>query len=109
MSTMDKEYSIHFERSGGFAGITLNVDIDSQQLNPEEKEKLNDLVINSGIFKGQEKNFPPTNIPDEFQYVLTVIKNGQEYSAHFSDSSLPDTFRSLTSYLVKLARNKKSG
>jgi len=41
---MLKRYRLYFERSGGFSGLTINVEIKSDELKPDEKLKLDSLT-----------------------------------------------------------------
>src|SRR5262249_18841041 len=67
----DRGMRIHFERSGGVAGISLGVIIDVDALPPPEAQRVRELVDASGFFALPAVLAGPGSDADRFQYTLT--------------------------------------
>lgn len=79
---MDQEqFHIFFRRSGGFTGISTSVKIDSRELASGEAEDLKRLIVRSGFFEA-------------VAFDNTFVH-------------MPDLFRPLINYLVRVARASK--
>lgn len=100
-------FYIWFEKSGGFAGITTSVEIDSELLPSGELEELKQLIDQSGFFEWNKIDSIPVAMPDQFQYIITIEHEGEKRTAEFSDLTVPDNFRPLINYLTQKARSKK--
>jgi hypothetical protein len=96
--------NIHFERSGGFAGLRLSHDVDSTGLSPEEKEELNRLVEASGFF-----DLPPVVRAvnpgaDRFQYNVTMKAGPREHTVAIDEGAAPQNLRPLLNWLTARLR-----
>lgn len=104
--TLPQPFYIYFERSGGVTGITSKVEINSKTLPGEESQKLKELIESSGIFEFQKKDTLAKNIPDQFQYELTITYKGKRQSLILNESEVPDSLRPLINYLTRKARTQ---
>lgn len=112
-----QEWSIDFERSGGFAGVQQSLTITSvgQLVVYENREQIYQAQISSRemeqITTHLKAAYPfetdqvtrqlPDNCPDCFQYSLEIKLDGQRYAIGLNDDSLPDSeFSPLVDKLV---------
>lgn len=85
---------INFQRSGGFAGITLRT---STVLDEEQTKQLTLILDELKSF-----NSPPQ--PDRFSYDLDIIIGNDHHTVQFGDSDTPSALRPLLDELVRKAR-----
>ena len=104
---VQEQFHIHFRRSGGFTGISTSVEIDSRELASGEAEELKLLIVRSGFFEAVTFHNKFVNMPDQFQYHITIEHTGKRRTLEFSDGSAPDLFRPLINYLVRVARARR--
>lgn len=102
-----KPFCIFFERSGGFTGISTTVEIDSKTLPPEEAEKLEEMIKDSGFFMEIKEDSIPEARPDQFQYKITIEYEGKRQTRELKESTIPGSFRPLINYLSRKARPEK--
>ena len=102
-----EKFHIDFERSGGFAGITTKIDIDSNSLPPDEVEKLEQLINDSGFFEFDKNDSVQVGLPDQFRYELTIKYKNERQTIELSDATIPESFRPLINYLNQKARLKR--
>lgn len=98
--------NIHFERSGGFAGLRLQHELDTNSLPPAEAEEITRLVDSAHFFE-----LPPTlraTQPgaDRFRYKLSVNSGTQNHSVELDDAAAPASLRPLLSWLTAAQRKK---
>ncbi len=95
---------IHFERTGGFAGMKLKVSLDSETLSQANARQLERLLDSSRFFQQPTTEGPTQTAPDRFHYKVTVESDGGSRTMEASDASLPDEMRPLLDYLTRLSR-----
>jgi hypothetical protein len=109
---------IRVERSGGFAGMTQRSEIDAQQLDPPERQELEQLVETSGILAADRGPSPgpgssdprtvgadPKTVgADQFQYRITIEHSGQSRTVELDEGSIPAEWRALVQRINDLAR-----
>ncbi len=95
---------IEFERTGGFAGLTLKKVIDSDKLPPEEANKLNQLVEASDFFKLPESIAASGPGADRFQYTVTISASGKKHTVDVDEAAAPPNLRPLIQWLTTTAR-----
>ena len=105
--TIQGPFYIWFERSGGFAGISTSVEIDSESLSANEVEELRQLIDQSCFFEFTKNDTIPAELPDQFQYKITIRYEGEKRTVELNDSAIPESFRPLINYLTQKARSKK--
>ncbi len=103
---MNEPFHIWYERSGGFAGMTVSMEIASDSLTEDVIEDINLLIDSSGFFEHHQIS-NDTGVPDQFHYKITIEKNGSKMTREFGESTMPNQFRSLVDYLSKMARKNK--
>ena len=70
---------IHFERSGGFAGISISTTVDTHSLQPDEAQKIQGMIDNAKEFFDLKKSSPPPRrAADYFKYKVTVQTEEEE-------------------------------
>ncbi len=94
---------VHFERSGGFAGITLSCDFDSANLSPEENSDLTRLLTESHFFE-LPAAMPAQSGADLFQFNITVDNGTQKHSVVFDQKSAPEYLKPLLQWLMAAQR-----
>ena len=93
---------ISYRRTGGFAGMVISFDIDTDTLTTEEAEEIQALVDRADFFE------LPKSIPsnqqgvDQCQYKLTI-----EHTIEVGDSAVPETLLPLLDKLRILSRTNK--
>ena len=105
---MDQEqFHIDFERTGGFTGGTIRIELNSEELDPGQAEALKELIDRSGFFEALAMENKFLNMPDQFHYHITIDHVGKKRTLELSDGSMPDLFRPLINYLVRLTRKSR--
>jgi len=94
---------ILFERSGGFMGRKISLDIDFDGLPDEKAEHLNNLLDEADFFE-LPNDLTRKDMPDAFTYSITVVSNKGEYSVRCGDTTAPNDLRPLLDELNKQAR-----
>jgi hypothetical protein len=97
---MDKPIIIEFERTGGFAGLTLNKTINSNDLPPDEAAKLKELIFNADLTQQETKMTEKAAFPDQFFYRFTVKIGEQVFNYLYQENQLPPSARPLIRYLT---------
>jgi emfourin len=98
--------NIHFERSGGFAGLRLSHDVDSSQLSSDEQKELQELVNTAGFFDLPANLRAKDPGADRFQYKLTMKAGPREHTVDADDVSLPENLRPLLNWLMAKVRKR---
>ncbi len=98
---------VSFERSGGFAGITMRTTIEEKDLAPDEAQKLRQLVEGVDFFNLSKRMMPRSPRPDRFQYELSLEESGREHTVTMSEETLPEKLKPLVSWLMEKARQPK--
>jgi hypothetical protein len=107
---------IVFSRSGGFAGIPLQVEIDTtgayflfgvgrerRPLTNENVQRIVDLVRQSNFFSFPQPPDRHPAGPDEFTYSVS-IENGGSRTLRLSETELPEDLEPLLNVLESLAK-----
>lgn len=94
---------IHFERTGGFAGICLRTTLDMNQLPPEEAQDLQEMLEETHFFELPAVMDDAAGT-DQMAYTLTVETNEHQHTVQTSDMAAPDALRPLLRKLTLLAR-----
>jgi hypothetical protein len=94
---------IHFERSGGFAGLTLHTVVDSTDLHPAAARELATLVDQSGLAMASGHR-TVNRTADAFSYSLTIDDDGRCSAFASDETSLPDAARPLVDWLTRRAQ-----
>lgn len=99
---------IHFERSGGFAGMMTNVVIDAGSLTDEERQAIMAHVSNAEFFNlPPEIADPSTTGADRYNYRITIEFDGRTHTVECTDGSAPASLVPLLDWLNNVARRAR--
>jgi hypothetical protein len=93
---------ILFERSGGFVGQDINLNLDLDTLPASEALHLIHLVQQADFFELPEDTVA-LSTPDEFVYTLTIESGSSRHCVRTSDTRAPESLRPLLNVLSTLA------
>jgi hypothetical protein len=96
---------IEFQRSGGFAGLTMGTQVDAAELPPEEARVFERLV--ESLERSGACDAPPPGRPDRFQYELTITRGDQSRRFQLAEQELTPEARELVNLLVERARQPR--
>jgi len=96
---------VRFERSGGFAGITLGRDFDSSSLPAEQVAELTRLVAEARFFELPAVIASAKSGADLFQYSISVEDGEQTHRVEFVQGSAPEHLRPLVQWLTQAQKN----
>lgn len=97
---------IHFERTGGFAGINIRSTIDTATLSLKEAEQVRKWIEEASFFNLPDSITGTTPGADQFQYKLTVEDRERSKSCLIGERSIPEGLRALIQYLLGVARKE---
>ncbi len=95
---------ILFERTGGFAGLTLKASLDAEALPPQQARRLRKLLQESRFFELPLRLDTSVPRPDRFQYRLTIENNNCVHTVQASEDAMPPEMRPLLDWLTATAR-----
>lgn len=95
---------IHFERTGGFAGMLMTTTVDTDSLSSEVARELRDMVHAAAFFDLSAAYTTTAPGADRFQYKLTVEDEGQRHTVEVSEAAAPEALRPLLQRLTAMAR-----
>jgi hypothetical protein len=95
---------IEFERTGGFAGMTLSTSVEIADLSPRDQETLESAVESAQFFELPRQMVSAAPGADRFQYHLVVEVGGQRHEVEVGEAVIPDSLRPLIDHLSMLAR-----
>ena len=98
---------ISFERSGGFAGISMKTAVDEKDLALDEAQKLRQLVEEADFFNLPGKIVSRSPQPDRFQYELKLEEKGRQHTVTVSEEAVPPKLKPLVKWLTEAARQKR--
>jgi hypothetical protein len=82
-------------RGGGVAGFATRTEVSTDSLPPEQSRVLEEKVKQSGLRKLPEDAPAATRHPDDLLYEISVEDPAGVHTVRLSDSSTPDSVRSL--------------
>lgn len=103
---MDVE-RIRFERSGGFAGMTIGRDLKLDELSEEQAHTLLELLDDLDFEELPAQMTDAESMPDQFTYKITVETPHGEHTVVTGDVSAPEKMQELLQFLNRLARKRK--
>lgn len=83
------------------AGLVQTTVADSEVLSPEDAEQLRAKVKEAQLFSTPRQT-SSSNQPDRFHYAVTVEDNDGKHTVFLNGEDLPDTVRSLISWVSSL-------
>ena len=97
---------IFFERTGGFMGRKVSLEIDLDELSKEQAGTWYELLDDADFFDLPE-DLIMRDIPDGFTYQITVKSKNGEHSVRCGDASVPDGLSLLVEKLSEQARTRR--
>ena len=98
---------IKFERTGGFAGVTIARDLTLEDLSDEQAHTLLELLDDLDFNELPEQMTESDSQSDQFTYVITVETRRGEHTVVTGDASAPEKMQELLQLLNRLARTNK--
>ena len=99
---------IKFERTGGFAGMTIARDLKMDDLSDEQARTLLELLDELDFNELPEQMTDAKSMPDQFTYVITVETKKWAHTVVTGDASAPEKMQELLQLLNRLARTRKN-
>lgn len=101
---------IEFECSGGYGGLRLTYQGETDVLPDAEAEVLLGLIKAANIFNLTQRQLSKKSrpIPDDFACRLSLSEAGKKKSLSFNELDAPEHLRRLSAHLRKLAIKKQS-
>jgi len=93
---------INFRQSGGYAGLRMGCELDTNLLPQDESAKLESLVETSGIL--QAKSTRSENTADLINYEIAIETKEGKHQVTFDDLTLPESVVPLLDYLQSKAK-----
>jgi hypothetical protein len=100
---------IHFERSGGFAGISTSVTVDSNSVSFDEQNIVKNMVDTARFFELPSETPLPKRGADYFKYKITVETEEKSHTIKTNDMTMPSELRPLVNYLEKKTKWSTKG
>jgi hypothetical protein len=99
---------IHFERSGGFAGISTDITVDYNSLSFDERSAIKNMVDSANFFDLPQETPLPKRGADYFKYKITVEmdENNKSHTIKTNDITMPPSLRPLVNYLQNKLKKK---
>jgi hypothetical protein len=99
---------IEFERSGGFMGLRQTVQLDTDEMDPNEASEIRKMIESAGFFDLPEELSGSDRSVDQYHYRVTV-EFSQEYrhTVVVGDSDAPEDLQPLLQRLNLLARTRR--
>jgi hypothetical protein len=92
---------VRVRRSGGFAGVPMDAEADSDRLDPADADRLRHLVARA------ELDAPPAHsgvVPDSLRYEVDVWRESEHVHLTARDPGLPAGLRDLLGWLQTRAQ-----
>lgn len=100
---------IFFERTGGFAGMVLTLELDTRQLPKLEAKTWESLVKQADFFRLPEAIQSKQPQADHFEYKISVWQLFRRHTLIVSESAVPAGLQPLVDRLQNAARKKHEG
>lgn len=97
---------LSLERTGGFAGISRTINVDSDTLPLQVAEELSRLVASVNFFELPEQIISEQPQCDRFQYRLTIVDHDHQHTVILSEAALTSGLRTLIEYIHQTASYK---
>jgi hypothetical protein len=98
---------IAFERSGGFAGISVRTDVDIAELPEDEAEEYRSMLTGLDLAALARPPVERAGQPDRFQYDISIEQGDQVYQMSYGENELPEQLQPLVRRLTKRATARR--
>lgn len=95
---------ITFERSGGFAGVTLATELDPDALPEEEAARARKLIEEAKLFEQPRRVKSRSPMPDRYEYKIVIRDKGRQRTIVAGDESTPASLKPLIDFLLEKAQ-----
>lgn len=95
---------VRYERSGGFAGITVQAEADTSTLSAKQASELKELVEKA--FPSDQPKKKKATLPDQFNYEFTIEEDGRTKTYQINDQTLTEEIRALSKWLIATAQKQ---
>ncbi len=99
---------IYFERSGGFMGMNMATEVDTESLSPEEANQVEAMINTNSFFELPAQLMSSIPGADQFKYKLTVEVAGRKKTVEIGDTAVPDILQPLLRRLTTMARSRSN-
>lgn len=89
-------------RSGGFAGLTIRVAVDSDDLPDARRATLEEMLARTRFFQLPERL--ASGRPDAFLYHVVVHRDDSRHSVRIDDGAAGEDLRELLRWLMEVGR-----
>lgn len=97
---------IQFERTGGFTGMRLALDLTESDLPEDEWQTLQAALQQAEFFQLPGK-YTGGGQPDRFTYQVTVETETHSHTVELGDGQIPENVQPLIQQLNLLARTRR--
>ena len=96
---------IEYKCTGGYGGLRLSYQVETDALPAEESKTILDLIDAARVLKLDPKQVSAASrrIPDDFACLLTIVSKKDKQTLSFNELDAPESLRRLSAYLRKLA------
>jgi hypothetical protein len=95
---------IKFERSGGYAGVTLAHALETKALPAPELARVQKLIDDANLFELPKQVKSRDAMPDRFEYKITIREKGRQRTLVIGERSTPENLKPLIDYLVEQSK-----
>jgi len=99
---------ISYRRTGGFAGMVMKFDLETETLPQEEADEIQELVTSADFFSLPDVISSSAPGTDQFQYRLTVEYHEQQHTVEVGDASVPENLWPLLNKIRVLSRTNRN-
>jgi hypothetical protein len=101
---------IRFSRRGGFGGIQLDMNVDTDGMDASQAQDVEELVQQAGFFTLRSTTLAPGAGADRFWYRIAVSSSTQgEHTVTLVEPAVPDLVQPLVVRLTAMALAKGAG
>ncbi len=92
---------IRFQRTGGFAGRSIQGSLDSSSLSEIQARRLSELLEQAHFFELPVKLKSASPAADRFSYTVTVETESGSHTVEAGEAAVPPELRPLLDYLTR--------
>lgn len=87
-----------YKQTGGFIGVNRKYERNLADMGSEERQKLEQLIADSGLLNDVKKESLTAASADMFEYDFTFRDGAKQHHVVYDDGTLPKSFRPLTQF-----------
>jgi len=103
---MKNTFTIFFEQSGGFTGLTISVELNDKILSKDENEHVHILIEQANFFELQTETTGHP-LPDQLLYRISVETATQHHTLMVYEHQVTAELQPLVGFLSRKARTAK--